>query len=203
PAPDRGTWPWIGPCWRRRSRDRPQPVLHGGDLTYALAASEDLFPVGLTASYRLVADALLEAMRSLGVSVQRSGPASSGPGASFDCFARPAPDELCSGGRKLAGSAQRRSAGGVLQHGSIRVYPDPPAARIAVNQGRWAATSLRELGIGASIETVRDRCAEALAAALGARFEIGHLAPAERAWMQRHSSSRVEHRLPPHALGIP
>lgn len=178
-------------------------VLHGGDLTYALAASEDFFPVGLTASYRLVADALLEAMRSLGVSVQRSGPASSGPGASFDCFARPAPDELCSGGRKLAGSAQRRSAGGVLQHGSIRVYPDPPAALAAVNQGRWAATSLRELGIGASIESIRGRCTEALAAALGARFEIGHLAPAERAWMQRHSSSRVENRLPPHALGIP
>ncbi len=201
----RNAWRRAGaPGWasfRRPTGGRA--VLHGGDLTYALAASEDFFPAGLTATYRLVADALLEAMRSLGVSVQRSGPASSGPGASFDCFARPAPDELCSGGRKLAGSAQRRSAGGVLQHGSIRVYPDPPAARIAVNQGRWAATSLRERGIGASIESVRDRCAEALAAALGARFEIGHLEPAERAWIQRHPGSRVENRLPPHALGNP
>ena len=43
----------------------------------------------------------------------------------------PAGDELCVGGRKLVGSAQRRAGGGVLQHGSIRLQPDPPAIRRA------------------------------------------------------------------------
>ena len=167
-------------------------VLHGGDLTYALAASETLFPAGLHGSYRLVADALLEAMRSLGVPVQRSGPTSSGPRTSFDCFARLVPNELCAEGRKLVGSAQRRCAGGVLQHGSLRVFPDSPSARVAVGRGAGAATSLRELGIAAPLEAVRDRCAEALAAVLGARLEPGHLEPAERAWVDRHLGSRVE-----------
>lgn len=167
-------------------------VLHGGDLTYALAASETLLPAGLHASYRLVADALLEAMRSLGVPVQRSGPASSGQRASFDCFARLVPNELCAEGRKLAGSAQRRRAGGVLQHGSLRVFPDPPSACVAAGQGGGAATSLRELGIAAPLEVVRDRCAEALAAALCARLVPGHLEPTERAWVDRHRGSYLE-----------
>ncbi len=163
-------------------------VLHGGDLTYALAAPTALLPDGLHSSYRLVAGALLAALRSLGVEAERSGSKALGPDrAGFDCFERAAPEEVCAAGRKLAGSAQRRTGGGVLQHGSVRVVPDPPGARLAAHVDGGAATSLRELGIDASVEVVRDRCIEAFAETLGARFQGGSLGPSEclRAGLRR------------------
>ncbi|NNL66067.1 MAG: hypothetical protein HKP30_07495, partial [Myxococcales bacterium] len=98
-------------------------VLHGGDLTYTVAAPAALLPPGLRASYCLVADALCAAFGALGVTLEREpdctpGHRPSGRRRGFDCFAVPAPDELLAGGRKLAGSAQRRAGGAVLQHGS-------------------------------------------------------------------------------------
>ena len=156
-------------------------VLHGGDLTYALAAPTALLPDGLHASYRLVAGALLAALRSLGVEAERSGLQALGPDrGAFDCFERAAPEEVCAAGRKLAGSAQRRTGAGVLQHGSLRVVPDPPGARRAARVDGGAATSLRELGIDAGVEAVRDRCIEAFAEALGTHFQGGSLGPSER-----------------------
>ena len=97
-------------------------VLHGADLTYAVAAPEALLPAGLRPTYEALGAALLAALRVLGVDAQRSAAASAGAGpGGFDCFAEPVADELCVGGRKLVGSAQRRGAGGVLQHGSLRL----------------------------------------------------------------------------------
>ena len=49
-------------------------------------------------------------------------------------------------GRKLAGSAQRRQRGAILQHGSIRMAPDPPEAARAAGLRPGRATSLAELG---------------------------------------------------------
>jgi lipoate-protein ligase A len=160
-------------------------VLHGGDLTYAVAAPERFFPAGLQASYALVADALTQALRSLGIEAERSAaPPSLEAGArqasaGFDCFAAPAMDEICAGGRKLAGSAQRRTGGGVLQHGSIRLWPDSPEARAASGLANGAATSLAELGVEPPWESVRDRFRDALEDALGVRFEPGSLTPGE------------------------
>jgi lipoate-protein ligase A len=180
-------------------------VLHGGDLTYAIAAREEVLPPGLHATYELVARALQAALAGLGIdaqpaprsarpSVDRSGSAAgSGPGA-FDCFSEPAGDELCSGGRKLVGSAQRRAAGGVLQHGSIRLQPDPPAIRRAAGLADGVATSLRELNFVYTPENLVQACAEAFGRVLGVRFEAG----APNAAEQRGVRERVAaHRLDP------
>ncbi|RIK91057.1 MAG: lipoate--protein ligase family protein, partial [Proteobacteria bacterium] len=84
-------------------------VLHGRDLTYAVAAHESALPAGLDASYRLVSDALIAALAAIGVAAERAAPAAAiAPGGAFDCFASAATDEIAVGGRKLAGSAQRR-----------------------------------------------------------------------------------------------
>lgn len=168
-------------------------VLHGGDLTYALAAPASLLPADLRACYGLVAEALLAGLRALGAEAERIPGAGQGPGhGDFDCFARPAPDELCARGRKLVGSAQRRTRGGVLQHGSIRVFPDAEEVRAAAGLARGAATSLRELGVHHSLETVRDRLVEAFEVALGARFEGRELTPREREWATRRQRLRAE-----------
>ena len=140
-------------------------VLHGADLTYGVAALAAALPAGLDASYRLLSDAILLALRELGIEADRAALAPAiAPSADFDCFASPATDEICVGGRKLAGSAQRRAAGAVLQHGSIRLEPDPAAAAAAVGLGP-GATSLRELGV--SGEVTWDVLGNALSAALG------------------------------------
>lgn len=124
-------------------------VLHGADLTYAVAAPESLLPPGLEGAYRLLSDALLDALRAIGVAGEPAPHVDApSPADGFDCFAAAAADEICVAGRKLAGSAQRRAAGAVLQHGSIRIAPDPAhAARLA--RVAIGATSLVELGFAA------------------------------------------------------
>ena len=109
----------------------------------------------------------------------------------FDCFARPAAArEICVGGRKLAGSAQRRAKGGILQHGSIRLAPDPPEARRACSLSDAGATSLTELGANSDPEALRAACVEAFDQALGG-LEVGALAPEDRA---RADERVLEHR---------
>jgi lipoate-protein ligase A len=173
-------------------------VLHGSDLTYALAAREGQLPAGLMASYELVAGILVGALEALGVeAVASSFPrrreafqhrfqidpmsaASRPQRANFDCFARPAGREICVGGRKLAGSAQRRAKGGILQHGSIRLAPDPPEAQRASSLSGAGATSLMELGVNSDPEVLRTACVEAFERVLGA-LEIGVLTAEDRA----------------------
>lgn len=172
-------------------------VLHGSDLTYSLAAREDQLPAGLMASYELVAGVLIRALEALGVEAIASPlprreafphrfqtdlkRAASRPNAvDFDCFARPAGREICVGGRKLAGSAQRRIKGGILQHGSIRLAPDPPDARRTSSLSGAGATSLTELGANSDPEVLRVACAEAFEPVLGG-LEAGELTAEERA----------------------
>jgi lipoate-protein ligase A len=175
-------------------------VLHGADLTYAVAAPERLLPAGLRPTYEILAAALQGALRSLGVDAQRSAapPGGAGPGG-FDCFAEPAADELCVGGRKLVGSAQRRGGGGVLQHGSLRLAPDPGPARYATGLGGAGATSLQELGCRIASERLHSVLIEAFGAALDARFERGVLTLAETALAAQRGADprRAVGRLPP------
>ncbi|MBW2420252.1 MAG: lipoate--protein ligase family protein [Deltaproteobacteria bacterium] len=146
-------------------------VLHGADLTYAVAAPEDDLAAGLRGSYDQVARALLLALRSLGVDAQRVDARAPAPGRSvFDCFARAAGDEICVAGRKLAGSAQRRVGGALLQHGSLRLEPDEAAVAASAGLGRNGATSLREVGCGVSEEALRAACVEAFAQVLDAEL---------------------------------
>jgi lipoate-protein ligase A len=173
-------------------------VLHGADLTYAVAAPARCLPSGLEASYRVLSEALLDALRAVGAEAERAVPApAAGPhGAPFDCFAEAAAEELVAGGRKLVGSAQRRvggPGGALLQHGSIRLAPDPPAAARASGLGR-GATSLVELGLGASAWR---RLAVALPRALALRLgtELVHAplgADERRAVRRRAAASRRE-----------
>lgn len=161
-------------------------VLHGADLTYAVAAPEAALPAGLRGSYELVADALCAAFERLGVAIERSPADADGAAAArrggFDCFAEPAPDELLAGGRKLAGSAQRRAGGAVLQHGSIRLAPDPPEAAAAVGLDPARATSLAELRGNPEAEAVEAAFVAGFAAALaplGVSLVPGALSPLE------------------------
>jgi len=155
-------------------------VLHGEDLTYAVVAHEDALPAGLGATYAFVSGAVRQALLTVGVEAEpalRTAPAEGTE--VFDCFAEPATDELCVGGRKLIGSAQRRAGGGVLQHGSIRLGPDPESVRRAAGFSPGVATSLSELAVPIEVTALISACRGAFAHCLDADLEPASISPNE------------------------
>ena len=100
-------------------------LLHDAEVTYSVTAP--LATAGsLRTAYARINTILVHALRALGVDAVIAGSPearSVSPGAS-PCFAHPAPGEIVVGGRKLAGSAQWRSGGALLQHGSILLSGD-------------------------------------------------------------------------------
>ncbi len=113
-------------------------VFHSEELTYSVIARPSDLPVDATvrALYRFVSRVLVEALRSLGVPAEiwppeDGGPRSRlhlrepGPGAlrGHPCFASVSQYEICAGGKKLVGSAQRTWSDVMLQHGSILLGP--------------------------------------------------------------------------------
>lgn len=107
-------------------------LLHHREITYSVTAPAPEHE-SLARSYRDINQALLAALRGLGVQAEvavrreRLPPPGSAP-----CFELPADGELMVEGRKLVGSAQYREQGALLQHGSILIHDDQPlVARLA------------------------------------------------------------------------
>jgi lipoate-protein ligase A len=105
-------------------------VEHSEDLTYSLLvpAEEPLARLPARDAYGQIHLAIAEALRESGL---ETGPLELLTGASpapagCACFANPAPRDLVSGGRKIAGAAQRRTRAGLLHQGSI-LLPGVPA----------------------------------------------------------------------------
>lgn len=98
-------------------------VLHDQELTYAVVIPFQ-GPGSLRQRYEEINEALVHALRLLGVPAQRAPRAARVPGPDAGaCFARPAPGEIIVHGRKLVGSAQVRIGSTILQHGSILLRP--------------------------------------------------------------------------------
>ncbi|MBM7840324.1 lipoate-protein ligase A [Alkalihalobacillus xiaoxiensis] len=102
-------------------------VLHEHELTYSVIVSEEHpnMPSSVTEAYRLLSNGLLEGFKQLGLDAYFSIPetekereALKNPRSSV-CFDAPSWYELVVEGRKVAGSAQTRQKGVILQHGSI------------------------------------------------------------------------------------
>ncbi|MGG2086411.1 biotin/lipoate A/B protein ligase family protein [Priestia aryabhattai] len=107
-------------------------VLHDEELTYSVIVSEEYpnMPKTVTEAYRVISEGLLEGFRSLGLEAYFAIPRSEeeknslkNPRSSV-CFDAPSWYELVVGGRKIAGSAQTRQKGVILQHGSILLEID-------------------------------------------------------------------------------
>jgi lipoate-protein ligase A len=97
-------------------------VLHDRELTYSVIVSEDhpRMPKTVSESYRVISQGLLEGFRLLGLQAYLSPPARGKmENLSAACFDSPSDYELVVAGKKVAGSAQTRQRGVILQHGSI------------------------------------------------------------------------------------
>lgn len=103
-------------------------ILHTDELTYAVIGPlhHPLLAGSVLDSYRRLAQALLTALRHLGLPAEMHH-AHPQQGATQDnsvCFEAPSVYEITVGGKKLLGSAQARRRQGVLQHGTLPLYGD-------------------------------------------------------------------------------
>lgn len=116
-------------------------ILHDREVTYSVTAPTAAAGE-LGESYRRINRLLLAALHQLGVGASVASPTTRAvpPGMS-PCFDEPAAGELVVEGRKLAGSAQWRMDGALLQHGSILVADDQ--------------SSLTELAVGGQAPIAR------------------------------------------------
>jgi lipoate-protein ligase A len=99
-------------------------LLHKGDICYLIAAHKDHHPFfhSLTSTYRAIGTSIADMMRSLGIDLANLPVTVTDSRKSFNpCFAMLSPFEVTVAGKKICGSAQYRSGGFFLQHGSIRI----------------------------------------------------------------------------------
>ena len=165
-----------GVTWARRPTGG-RAIFHCEEWTYSLAAPipDPEWGGTLRESYARVSRLILASLVRLGVPAELAGAAggrrpaaAAGPspwGAEAACFASAARHEILLHGRKLVGSAQRRSARGLLQQGSVLL----------------GAGHLRLVDYLALPEELRPRARAALAAASAdAGATLGPAAPYER-----------------------
>jgi lipoate-protein ligase A len=99
-------------------------IVHADEITLALALPSEILPARVADAYALVNGAVAAVLAAHGV--RASAPASGGGGDSGWCFARATGlDLVLADGRKVFGSAQRRTGGRTLHHGSL-VLRAPP-----------------------------------------------------------------------------
>lgn len=173
-----------------------QAILHTDELTYSVALRQDdpRAGGGVLESYRRLSEGLLAGLRRLGVEAVQSLPTKEPPAESRPvCFEVPSDYEITFGGRKLVGSAQWRSRGGVLQHGALPLHGDPTRIveylafsnaerEVRRHRLRGRAVTLEEvLGRALPFSAVAHALACGLAETLNLSLEPGELTDYERA----------------------
>ncbi|RSD27412.1 lipoate--protein ligase family protein [Mesobacillus subterraneus] len=102
-------------------------VLHEHELTYSVIVTEEHpdMPKTVTEAYRVISEGILQGFQKLGLEAYFAVPKTSAEKEALKhprsavCFDAPSWYELVVEGRKVAGSAQTRQKGVILQHGSI------------------------------------------------------------------------------------
>lgn len=107
-------------------------VLHEAELTYSIIVTEQhpKMPATVTEAYRILSEGLLLGFQQLGLQANFSIPDTEEKQQDLKkpksavCFDAPSWYELVVEGKKVAGSAQTRQKGVILQHGSILLELD-------------------------------------------------------------------------------
>jgi lipoate-protein ligase A len=152
-------------------------IFHADELTYSvvLPADDPRIPRDTAASYDWLHEAVRAALAEEGVATEGRGRGAPEAGSDpFFCFARTAAIDLVARGRKLVGSAQRRTRSAFLQHGSIPLSPNGTAP---------GSTSVAEERGGRAVDPARleEALGRAFARALGAEAVPASPTPEEEA----------------------
>ncbi|MBV9848866.1 MAG: hypothetical protein JO250_04180 [Armatimonadetes bacterium] len=124
-------------------------VRHGDDLTISVAARLGDLPApggsGVSATYRLIAGGVMDALCALGVPAE-FGAADGRSSSGVDCFATACRCDIVDRrtGRKLVGCAQRRECDALLQQMSLPLVniPNPAAFPALIRRYLAARTSV-------------------------------------------------------------
>jgi lipoate-protein ligase A len=159
-------------------------VLHDREVTYALASADaGVFTETVRDSYRRISQALLRGFAIMGLSARLAEATPQGYAkGTMPCFAYAARDEIEVGGRKIAGSAQKRTGPLFLQHGSIPLEKDEALLAAVARPGETpegsGMTSLSEaLGRAVDFDAAVGPLVQGLAEFFGVAFERFALGP--------------------------
>jgi len=184
-------------------------ILHAVELTYSVVVRETDVAGGeaLMASYREISRGIELGLAYLGVEAAL-GSGGEGAGAREKalptiCFAKAARCDLVADGRKVVGSAQTRSRGVILQHGSVpltidlddllAVLPGPRDRPLAERRRkvREAAVGVCELvGRPVALDELSGAVRLGFARALNVVLRAGELLPEEEAWAEELAATK-------------
>ncbi len=173
-------------------------ILHTDELTYSVTGSteEPVLSGGVLESYNRLAQALLFAIRELGLPVEMKEHFPSGEPSTQNlnpvCFEVPSTYEITVSGKKLIGSAQARKKEGVLQHGSLPltgdltricqalVFKDEASRENVAQRLLTRATTVESvIGVKTDWETAAQAFVKGFEAQLGIHFQRGELSRSE------------------------
>jgi lipoyl(octanoyl) transferase len=104
-------------------------VFHNDEITYSVVAGvqEKYFPADILGAYKVISDCLVQGLAYLGIkaNLAHAGRTMKDMDLKACCFSVPSRYELLVAGRKICGSAQMRTNGGFLQHGSLLLTFNP------------------------------------------------------------------------------
>ncbi|HTL90118.1 MAG TPA: biotin/lipoate A/B protein ligase family protein [Leptolyngbya sp.] len=149
-------------------------VLHQGDLTYAVIASE--LGKNRIQAYQTICQFLIQGWKQLGIELHY-GEAGRGYIHNPNCFGTATgADLVTTDGIKLIGSAQLRRDDTILQHGSMQIQPDSQLFEQVFGQ------KLEQLELSMSIDTVIDTLINAAKDCFDVDFLVQPLTESE--WQQ-------------------
>lgn len=153
-------------------------VLHDDELTYAIVAGvRDGLPRGVSASYRMLCQALVRAFQELGIEAALTA-RSRGARSAGACYLHATPADLSLGAAKLSGSAQVWAGESCLQHGSFVLSRD-------------AAREAEIFGLDEDGRAELERSTDTIVGALGMRPSPGVLEAAVIHGVEQGLSARL------------
>jgi len=173
-------------------------VLHDQEITYSVVVSEHhpLLPSSVTESYRVISSGLLQGFKELGLEASFAIPDEEMKKNLKDprsavCFDSSSWYELVVEGRKVAGSAQVRQKGAILQHGSILIevdeqklfdvcrFPSEKVRKRLQDSFVTKAVALKQLLPSIELNAIKDAFIVGFEKSLGIQIQQGRLTEAE------------------------
>ncbi len=159
-------------------------IHHAHELTFSITAplEHPLYAGEVRGSYERVHAAIADALATFGVHAELRGTSAlqSDREGTGMCFEHSTDLDLAWSGAKGVGSAQRRTKGRVLHHGSIKLDRSPLDASVA---------AIRDVAPSATLEQVAERLLASFASRFGVEFETAEPSKAEGA----RASERTSH----------
>ena len=188
-------------------------VLHEHELTYSVIVSEDHpeMPKTVTEAYRVISEGILKGFHHLGLEAYFAVPKTDEERSALKdprsavCFDAPSWYELVVEGRKVAGSAQTRQKGVILQHGSILLdldedklfslfkYPNERVKERMKSSFKNKAVAINEISPRRiSLEEAKEAFYKGFAEGLNIESESYQLTEEELAYVNKIAKERYE-----------